>query len=108
MIRVSDPGRNNNLKCPRCGSTSINVVKSWQLVAPIPDARGRITITVMGVVQCGNCGYKWKTTISKLKVGGSSLEIEGGRSKKVLEGEPEERETKEIVLDISDILNEKD
>lgn len=40
VIRVSDPGRNNNLKCPRCGSTNINVVKSWQLVAPIPDARG--------------------------------------------------------------------
>jgi len=63
---------------------------------------------MMGVVRCGNCGYKWKTTISKIKVGGKSVKIEGGGSKKVLEDESEEREVKEIVLDISDILNDKD
>jgi uncharacterized Zn finger protein len=106
MLNSSKKG--SSLKCPRCGSNNIEVVKSWQLVAPIPDAQGRITVTMMGVVRCGNCGYKWKTTISKIKVGGKSVEIEGGGSKKVLEDESEEREVKEIVLDISDILNDKD
>uniref|UniRef100_A0A7C2BKV7 Chromatin protein Cren7 n=1 Tax=Thermosphaera aggregans TaxID=54254 RepID=A0A7C2BKV7_9CREN len=105
---LSGSRKESGLKCPRCGSNSIEIVKSWQLVAPIPDAQGRITVTMMGVVKCGNCGYKWKTTISKIKVGGKSVEIEGGSSKKVLESESEEREVKEIVLDISDILNEKD
>ncbi|QOR94291.1 chromatin protein Cren7 [Thermosphaera chiliense] len=105
---LNSPKKESSLKCPRCGSNNIEVIKSWQLVAPIPDAQGRITVTMMGVVKCGSCGYKWKTTISKLKVGGKSVEIEGGSSKKVLESESEEREVKEIVLDISDILNEKD
>jgi Hypothetical protein SSO0915 len=100
--------KESSLKCPRCGSNDIEVVKSWQLVAPIPDAQGRITVTMMGVVRCGNCGYGWKTTISKIKVGGRSVEIEGGGSKKVLEDESEEREVKEIVLDMSDILRDKD
>ncbi|MFZ8791424.1 MAG: chromatin protein Cren7 [Thermosphaera aggregans] len=100
--------KETSLKCTRCGSNNIEVVKSWQLVAPIPDAQGRITVTMMGVVRCGNCGYRWKTTISKIKVGGKSVEIEGDGSKKILEDESEEREVKEIVLDMSDILRDKD
>ncbi|WP_440059853.1 chromatin protein Cren7 [Thermogladius sp. 4427co] len=89
------------LSCPKCGSTDITIEKTWQLVSPIPDSAGRITITVMGVVRCNSCGYRWRATISKLKVGGSSVELEGGKK---IEQE-ETRKPKEIVLDLDEILS---
>ncbi|AFK50465.1 hypothetical protein TCELL_0040 [Thermogladius calderae 1633] len=91
------------LTCPRCGSTDVVVEKTWQLVSPLPDSAGRITITVMGMVKCNRCGHRWRATISKLKVGGSSVEIEGGKRFE----EKEERKPKEIVLDIDEILREE-
>ncbi len=99
------PRKKKELKCPRCGSRNIEVIKTWQLVAPIPDKKGRITITVMGSLQCKDCGYKWRGVVSKLKVGGTSIEVEGARGKKVLGGEEEqeERRVKEIVIDIDDL-----
>ncbi len=97
------------LVCPKCGSTDIEVLKTWQLVSPFPDRKGRITITVMGVVQCRRCGYKWRTVISKIKVGGSEVELEGaGGKKKLVEEEEEPRRVKEIVLDLEDILEEEE
>jgi uncharacterized Zn finger protein len=63
---------------------------------------GRITITVMGIARCNKCGHRWRATVSKLKVGGASVEIEGGKK---LE-EKEERKPKEIVLDADEILRE--
>ncbi|MEM1719891.1 MAG: chromatin protein Cren7 [Desulfurococcaceae archaeon] len=91
----------NAKRCPRCGSANSEVVKTWNLVSPLPDRAGRITITVMGVLKCRECGHSWKATISKLKVG-SGVEIEG--RKEVVE---EERPPKEIVLDLDEILREE-
>lgn len=96
-------GRSRALKCPKCGSTDVAVEKTWQLVSPLPDAQGRITITVMGVVRCNSCGHRWRGPISKLKVGGG-VELEGGR---VLEEEAEAK-PKEIVLDLDEILKEQE
>lgn len=93
--------RKKKLACSRCGSENVEVVKTWQLVAPLPDKYGRITITVMGVVQCKQCGYKWRGVVSKLKVGGSGVEIEGTGKK--LGSKEEERRVKEIVLDLDDL-----
>lgn len=87
-------------KCPKCGSTDIDVVKTWNLVSPLPDRAGRITITVMGVLKCRNCGYSWRATVSKLKVG-EGVEVEGKGA--VVE---EKRPPKEIVLDLDEILRE--
>ncbi len=96
--------KEKKLVCPKCGSTDIDVVKTWQLVSPFPDRKGRITITVMGVVRCRKCGHQWRAVISKLKVGGSEVEIEGGKGSKKLEEEEEEpRRVKEIVLDLEDL-----
>jgi len=95
------------LKCPKCGSSEVDVEKTWQLVSPLPDAQGRITITIMGVAKCRRCGYKWRGTVSKLKVGGRTVEIEGEKAGKVIESEEEPRPPKEIVLDIDDIMNEE-
>ncbi|OYT37665.1 MAG: chromatin protein Cren7 [Desulfurococcales archaeon ex4484_58] len=98
------PRRKRGKECPVCGSTDIEVVKSWQLVSPLPDRYGRITITVMGVMKCRNCGHQWKGVVSKLKVGGSSVEIEG----RELKEEKEERRVKEIVLDLEDLEEDEE
>ncbi len=91
-------------KCPRCGSTNIDVVRTWQLTSPFPDRYGRITITVMGILKCRECNYQWRGVVSKLKVGGSGVEI----GEKKLGEEKEERRVKEIVLDLNEILSEED
>jgi hypothetical protein len=36
--------------CPNCGTKVDKPTKTWQLVSPLPDAYGRITITVMGLL----------------------------------------------------------
>jgi len=90
------------LKCPRCGSPSTEVVKTWQLVSPIPDKQGRITVTIMGVVKCLECGYQWRGVINKLKISTTSVSI-GDRE---VQFEEEERKPKVITIDIDDILKE--
>jgi len=96
------PRRKENT-CPSCGSTEYDVVRTWQLVSPLPDRMGRITVTVMGVMKCKRCGYQWKGVVSKLKVGGSSIAI----GDKEIE-EKEERRVKEIILDLEDLEDEEE
>ncbi|MEM4717389.1 MAG: chromatin protein Cren7 [Desulfurococcaceae archaeon] len=90
----------NTKKCPKCGSTSIDIMKTWNLTSPLPDRMGRITVTIMGVLRCSNCGYSWKGVVTKLKVGGG-VEIEGKAT--IME---EDRKPREIVLDLDEILGE--
>jgi C4-type Zn-finger protein len=98
MPRTSK-SKGKKLVCPRCGSTDIEIVKTWTLYSPFPDRKGRITVTLMGVVVCKKCGYKWKTVISKIKVGGEENTSE--------ESEEEPRRGKEIVLDLDEIDEEE-
>lgn len=71
-------------KCPICDEVVDKPYKTWQLISPIPDSLGRITITVMGMYQCGR-GHKWRAVVSKIKVGGEGdVEVEGAKGKKVL------------------------
>ena len=94
-------------KCPRCSSTRVETTKTWNLVSPLPDKAGRITVTVMGVLKCSDCGYTWRTTISKLKIG-REIEIEGEKGKKrITMKEEEERKPYEIILDVDEILKEE-
>ncbi len=98
------------VKCPLCGTEVKNPEKTWQLVSPIPDAEGRVTITVMGSFRCPNCGHRWRTKVSVIKVGPSGeVEIGGRRRrKKSKEGKvKEERRGKVIEVDISKILEEE-
>ena len=90
--------------CPRCGTRVEEPVKTWQLVSPFPDSKGRITITVMGSFVCPNCGYRWRAVISKLKVGGESVEIEAGGSKQAVAqtGSEEKREGAVFEIDIDE------
>jgi hypothetical protein len=61
--------------CPVCGSR-VEPYKTWQLVSPFPDSKGRITVTVMGSFTCPQCGHKWRAVVTKLKVGGEDVELE--------------------------------
>ena len=94
--------------CPVCGTRVEKPVKTWQLVSPLPDAYGRITITVMGSFECPN-GHKWKAVVSKIRAGGSSVEIEGKKGVKKIgeEGQKEEDRGEVIELDLSDLDEEE-
>ncbi|BEP17017.1 hypothetical protein PYJP_03690 [Pyrofollis japonicus] len=95
------PKRKDPYVCPRCGTRVDQPVKTWQLVSPIPDSKGRITITVMGSFVCPNCGYKWRAVISKIKVGGEELEVEaGGKKAEIKGGEKKEEKTQGEIIEI--------
>jgi len=65
--------RKKLIKCSKCGFSwepnSIEPLKTWHLISPMPDKEGRITVTVMGIWTCPNCNYKVKGVVSKIKVG---------------------------------------
>lgn len=89
--------------CPRCG-TRVEPSKTWQLVSPLPDSKGRITITIMGSFVCPNCGYRWRAVISKIKAGGDEVELETSSGTKAVmsedkSGEKREGEVFEIDID---------
>jgi len=70
----------NPYLCPACG-THTEPKKTWQLTSPFPDSKGRITITIMGSFECPKCGHKWRAVVSKIKVGGDSVEVEASGKK---------------------------
>ncbi len=65
--------------CPRCGTRVSEPIKTWTLVSPIPDKKGRITITVMGLFKCPSCGYTWRAVLKKIKSDVGEPEEEGER-----------------------------
>ncbi|MCI4455711.1 MAG: chromatin protein Cren7 [Sulfolobus sp.] len=94
--------------CPKCGTRVEKPEKTWQLISPIPDAQGRITITIMGSFSCPN-GHKWKAVVSKIRAGGSGVEVEGKKGVKKIaseEGENERDRGEVIELDLSDLDKE--
>lgn len=92
--------------CPRCGMRVEEPSKTWQLISPLPDEYGRLTLTVMASFVCPNCGERWRGVLSKLKVGGGDVEIETGKGSMAFRrGErPPVREGEVIELDLEDIL----
>lgn len=92
--------------CPVCGTEVNSPDKTWNLVSPLPDDKGRITITVMGSFTCPNCGHKWKGVVSKLKVGGSEVEVEtGGKKKSLNPVQQTSRREEEIIVNIDEEEN---
>lgn len=88
--------------CPYCGVRAENPERTWQLVAPFPDAYERITITIMGSFRCSSCGATWRTVVSKVKVGGEGVEVEGAKGvRKLASGKPR-REGEIIEVDIDE------
>ncbi|GAB6148423.1 chromatin protein Cren7 [Stetteria hydrogenophila] len=85
--------------CPRCGTVVESPDKTWTLTSPIPDKKGRITVTVMGSFTCPRCGYKWRAVISKIKVGGDEESEEEA---------PEPRQGEIIEIDLDEVYQEAD
>ena len=85
--------------CPVCGNRVEKPVKTWQLISPLPDSKGRITITVMGFFECSKCGNRWRGVVSKVKAGGSTVEISGKGGTKVV-GEEEEKPSEPYTIEI--------
>lgn len=98
------------MKCPRCGYET-QPSKTWHLTSPIPDAEGRISITIMGSFKCPSCGHSWRGRVSVIKVGGEhDVEVgEGGRrgGRRREGGGGRESGGKVIEVDISDIMSEE-
>ncbi len=93
------------MKCPRCGSES-RPLKTWHLTSPLPDAEGRVTITIMGSFRCPECGHSWRGRVSVLKVGGGHDVEVGERRRRSVEGKAaSENRGKVIELDVSNLLS---
>ncbi|NPA05347.1 MAG: chromatin protein Cren7 [Crenarchaeota archaeon] len=88
--------KRNPFTCPICG-TRAEPKKTWQLVSPFPDSKGRITVTIMGSFECPKCGHKWRGVVSKLKVGGASETTSSGSG-----GEPAREEGPVFEIDIDE------
>ncbi|MFX0206499.1 MAG: hypothetical protein ACFFDT_10985 [Candidatus Hodarchaeota archaeon] len=52
--------------------------KTWNIISPMPDKEGRVTVTIMGSFSCANCGASIRTSIQKIKGDNFST----GKSKK--------------------------
>ena len=94
--------------CPKCG-TAVEPSKTWQLVSPLPDSQGRITITVMGSYECPTCGYRWRGVVTKMKVG-EDVEIEGAKKSVKLSKETSKpsRTAHVIELDLEELESEEE
>ena len=62
-------------RCPECGTEVQEPYKTWELVAPFPDKKMRITVTIMGMYECPSCGKKFRAVVSKVKLGPGEVEI---------------------------------
>jgi len=77
--------KTKRISCPKCG-TIINPKetlpsKTWNLVSPMPDKEGRVTLTIMASFECPSCGKSLRAALQKIK----GDEIEGaGASKRLL------------------------
>lgn len=77
--------KTKKIACKTCG-TVINPVenppsKTWNLISPMPDKDGNVTLTIMGSFTCPNpeCGKNVKAAIQKIK--GDDVEL-GAKFKK--------------------------
>jgi len=69
-VRPAKPRR-----CPDCGAEVAEPYKTWEVVAPFPDKKMRITVTIMGMFQCPQCGRRFRGVVSKIKLGPEGAEV---------------------------------
>jgi len=76
--------RKKKISCKKCGYI-INPIetppeKTWQLISPMPDKEGRVTLTIMGSFHCPMCNASVRASLKKIR----GDEIGSGKSKKEL------------------------
>ena len=75
-------GVKNAYRCNSCGylinpkETPPN--KTWNMISPMPDKMGRVTLTIMGSFTCPKCSKNVKIAMQKIK----SADDVDGKSKK--------------------------
>ncbi len=76
--------RKKKISCKKCGYV-LNPIetppeKTWQLISPMPDKDGRVTLTIMGSFHCPTCNASVRASLKKIR----GDEIGSGKSKKEL------------------------
>jgi len=61
--------------CPSCSEVAKDPYKTWELIAPFPDKKMRITVTIFGMFKCPSCGRNFKGIVGKAKMGAEGVEI---------------------------------
>jgi len=69
------PKRKRESRCPDCGEIATEPYKTWELVAPFPDKKMRITVTIFGMFKCPSCGKSFRGIVSKAKLGAEGIEV---------------------------------
>jgi len=70
------PRKEAKLKvCPSCGEAVKDPYKTWELIAPFPDKKMRITVTTLGMFKCPSCGKSFRGVVSKVKMGAEGIKI---------------------------------
>jgi len=54
----------------------------------------------MGSFECPNCGHKWRAVVSKIKVGGGSVEVEASGRKAGIGGSESDTKREGPVFEI--------
>ena len=76
--------RKKKISCKKCGQIIDPVEtppkKTWQLISPMPDKEGRVTLTIMGSFSCPSCNSSVRASLKKIR----GDEIGSGKSKKEL------------------------
>ncbi|MFX1285392.1 MAG: hypothetical protein ACFFB5_17225 [Promethearchaeota archaeon] len=72
------------ISCKKCGHI-LNPIdtppeKTWQLISPMPDKDGRVTLTIMGSFHCPICNASIRASLKKIR----GDEIGSGKSKREL------------------------
>jgi len=49
--------------------------KRWELIAPFPDKKMRITVTILGMFKCPSCGKSFRGIVGKAKMGTEGIEL---------------------------------
>ena len=81
---MSTKERKKKISCKKCGRiinpTENPPSKTWQLISPMPDKEGRVTLTIMGSFSCPDCNASIRAAMKKIR----GDEIGSGKSKKEL------------------------